>query len=108
MNEDQFKGSARNLGGKVEDEFGKLVGDKEIRGEGMIDHVAGTAQNIYGDAKEAVASAFDRASPVVRDGAQRALSMTRENSVLAVLAAGAVGYALAWAFHGDKARPSRR
>ena len=107
MNEDQFKGTARNLGGKVEDEFGKMVGDTDIRSEGIIDQVTGAAQNIYGDAKELATTAYRQASPAVREGAQRAITVTRENTVLAVLAAGAVGYALSWAFHGGKGSPKR-
>ena len=105
MNEDQFTGTARNLGGKIEDEFGKIIGDPQIRGEGIIDQVAGAAQHMYGDAKELANTAYRQASPVVREGAERAISITRENTILAVLAAGAVGYALSWAFHGGKAAP---
>ena len=102
MNDDQFQGSARKLGGKVEETFGDLIGDNDVRGEGIIDKVTGTAQTIYGDAKELASSAYRQAPLAVRDGAERAMTMTRENSVLAVLAAGAVGYAIAWALHGDK------
>jgi uncharacterized protein YjbJ (UPF0337 family) len=104
MNNDQFKGTVRNLGGQVEDEFGKLVGDPEVRSEGIVDQVTGTAQSVYGDAKELATSAYRQASPIVREGAERAIDVTRENTVLAVLAAGAVGYALSWAVHGGKAQ----
>lgn len=109
MNENQIKGTVRNLGGKVEEEFGDLVGSRQVQGEGVIDQVRGTAEDIYGDAKEVARSAYERAAPVVRDTADKAMRVTRENSVLAVLAAGAVGYALSWAFHSDRGeKPTRR
>lgn len=108
MNGDQFEGVARNLGGQIEGRVGKLAGDDELRAEGLIDQIAGAAQTDYGDAKEAVGSALDRAAPLVRDGAGRALSVTRENTMLALLTAGAIGYAIAWAFHGEKSSPKWR
>ena len=108
MNEDQFSGAARNLGGKVEDEFGKIVGNTELRREGIIDQVAGTAQNLYGDAKEMASTAYRQMSPAAREGADRVVNITRENTVFAVLAAGAVGYALSWAFHANKSAMTTR
>lgn len=108
MNEDQFKGTAHKLGGNVEEEFGKIVGSRDIQGEGIIDQVTGAAQELYGDAREAASTVLDRASPMVRQGAERAIALTRENTVLAVLAAGAVGYALSWAFHGSDKQRSKR
>ena len=108
MNENQIKGTARNMGGKVEEEFGELVGSRQVQGEGIIDQVRGTAEDLYGDAREVARDAYERAAPVVRDTADKAMRVTRENSVLAVLAAGAVGYALSWAFHGEKSDKSPR
>ena len=108
MNENQVMGTARNLGGKVEEEFGSLVGSRQVQGEGIIDQVRGTAEDLYGDAREVARTAYDRAAPVIRDTADKAIRVTRENSVLAVLAAGAIGYALSWAFHSDRGNKANR
>lgn len=106
MNQDKLDVSNRNLSGKVEDAVGKMLGDGALRGEGLIDQAASSAQNVYGDAIELAATALDRASPVIRKGAERALKVTRENSLMSMVVAGAVAYGLAWAFHGAKSKPA--
>lgn len=101
MNNDQFAGGARYAGGKVEEKIGDFTGDRDLQGDGLIDQVKGRAQTLYGDAKEAVTNIYDRAAPATRDGVERAMQVTRQNSLLAMLAAGAVGYALARTFQGS-------
>jgi len=57
MNKDQVKGVAKDLAGKVQEEAGKLVGNKEQQVKGLGKQIAGTAQKGYGDAKEIVKDA---------------------------------------------------
>jgi uncharacterized protein YjbJ (UPF0337 family) len=54
MNKDQIKGAAKDLGGKVQEEAGKLVGSKHQQTEGLKHQVAGKMQEHVGDLKEAV------------------------------------------------------
>ena len=108
MNKDQFEGGARKLGGEVEDAFGKAMGSDKLRGEGVIDQVAGAAQGAYGDVRDAVETAVSRAAPVIRDGAERAATITRENSVFTALTVGALAYGLAWFIHGSGSRNHSR
>lgn len=102
MNNDQFAGTAQSVGGKIEEAVGAAIGDRGLQSDGVIDQVKGSAQQLYGDAKQAIHGTYDRVAPVARDGLDRAVAATRQNAVLAVLAAGVVGFALAFAVRGDR------
>ena len=54
MNKDQVKGKAREVGGKVQQEVGKLVGSSEQQAKGLGQQAAGKLQKSLGDAKEVV------------------------------------------------------
>jgi len=54
MDEDRIKGAATNVGGKVKDAAGGLLGDSKTQAEGKADQVSGELQNAYGSAKDAV------------------------------------------------------
>jgi uncharacterized protein YjbJ (UPF0337 family) len=54
MNKDQVKGAAKNVVGKVQEEAGKLVGNKEQQVKGLSKQITGKAQKGLGDAKQAV------------------------------------------------------
>ncbi len=83
MNTDKIEGMARGAIGKAQEGLGDLAGDRGHQAEGMARQVAGQAQEVYGD---------------VRDGAQDALrqvsSAVEQQPLLALLVAGAVGFAL--------------
>ena len=68
MNEDRFAGTAKNLGGRVEQGFGRATGDVKTETEGKIKQATGTAQDVYGQAKDAVVdaakSAQDQVAPL--------------------------------------------
>ncbi len=63
MNEDRVIGTARNLGGKAQEGFGRVTGDAKSQVEGVINQAAGTAQDLYGQAKD---TATDAAQAVRR------------------------------------------
>ncbi|TRW18219.1 CsbD family protein [Glacieibacterium frigidum] len=54
MDEDRIEGAAKNVGGKIKEGFGKLVGDTKIETEGKADQVEGKVQNTWGGAKDAL------------------------------------------------------
>ena len=60
MNKDQVKGAAKDVGGKVQEEVGKLVGSKHHQTEGLKNQIAGKMQEKVGDLKEAVKDAKDK------------------------------------------------
>jgi uncharacterized protein YjbJ (UPF0337 family) len=48
MDENRLEGTARNLGGKIEEQVGHATGDTKIRAEGLLNQAAGAAQDVYG------------------------------------------------------------
>ena len=73
MNEDRIAGTARNLGGKVQEGYGRVTGDAQSQAEGLMNQAAGTAQDLYGQAKESATEA----AQVVRRGAMDAQDYVR-------------------------------
>ena len=57
MNKDQVKGTAKDLGGKIQEKAGKLVGNKEQQAKGLANQVEGKTQQKVGDLKETVKDA---------------------------------------------------
>lgn len=68
MNEDRVMGTARNLGGKVQEGFGRATEDTKSQVEGVMNQAAGAAQDLYGQAKDTVSDAAE----TVRQGAMDA------------------------------------
>ncbi|SFU68429.1 CsbD family protein [Pseudoduganella namucuonensis] len=60
MNKDQVKGKAKEIGGKIQEEAGELVGSSEQRAKGIAKQSEGKVQKSVGDLKEAVKDTIDR------------------------------------------------
>jgi uncharacterized protein YjbJ (UPF0337 family) len=52
MNKDQVKGKLKNIGGKIQEEAGKVTGSSEQQAKGLSKQVEGKVQEKYGDIKE--------------------------------------------------------
>ena len=61
MNKDQVKGRVEQAKGSVKEAAGKVVGNEKLEAEGKVDKAAGKTQATYGDAKEKVKGAVDKA-----------------------------------------------
>jgi uncharacterized protein YjbJ (UPF0337 family) len=59
MDENRVTGTAKNLGGKVEEGLGRMTGDAQSQFKGQAEQVAGAAEDLYGQAKDAAASFTD-------------------------------------------------
>jgi uncharacterized protein YjbJ (UPF0337 family) len=59
MNKDQVKGKAKEIGGKIQEEAGELVGSSKQQGKGVAKQVEGKLQKQRGDLREAVDDATD-------------------------------------------------
>ena len=57
MNEDQVKGTAKDIGGKIQEKAGELTDDKSQQAKGLANQAEGKTQKGYGDAKETVKDA---------------------------------------------------
>lgn len=81
MDQDQVAGGARELGGKVKDAVGGFVGDTKTQAQGKYDQAAGKVQRNYG-------AAVDAAS----DGIETLSEQVRQQPVIALLVAAAIGW----------------
>jgi len=53
MNKDQVKGAAKDIGGKTQEEVGRLVGNQEQQVKGLAHQIEGKVQQHIGNLKEA-------------------------------------------------------
>ena len=60
-NKDQVKGQLKDLGGKIQEEAGKLLGNKEQQAKGLKKQAEGKLQKTVGDLKEVVTDAVKKA-----------------------------------------------
>ena len=54
VNKNQVKGAVKDVAGKVQEQTGKLVGNKEQEAKGLRKQVEGKAEKALGDVKEVV------------------------------------------------------
>lgn len=59
MDEHRVAGTAKNVGGKIEEGFGRLAGDMKSQVQGQAKQVQGAAEDLYGQAKDAAAGFGD-------------------------------------------------
>jgi uncharacterized protein YjbJ (UPF0337 family) len=83
MDENEVSGAVRQAAGKVQGAAGDLLGDAKTQAEGAAREVAGKAQETYGQARE-----------VARSAATQVGRGVEQQPVMALLIAGAIGYAL--------------
>ena len=68
MTDDRLTGSAKNIGGQLEEGFGRVTGDTKTQLQGKARQAEGALQDIYGQAKETAADAAD----AIRESASEA------------------------------------
>jgi len=60
MNKDQVKGKAKDIGGKIQEGAGKVVGSNKQQAEGLGKQAEGKAQEKAGDVKDIVKGSGNR------------------------------------------------
>jgi uncharacterized protein YjbJ (UPF0337 family) len=100
MNEHRVSGAATNVGGKVEEGFGRITGDTKTEVKGLIDQAQGKVENLYGQAKDAASGAADG----VRKTASSYEDIVRNTIEHRPYTALAIALALGW-FVGRTHRP---
>lgn len=83
MDDNQVEGTARTMGGRIQDAVGGLTGDAATQVRGKINQMAGQAQARFGDAADQARELGDQVAESVRTQPWVALAVT-----------GAVGFAL--------------
>lgn len=54
MNEDQVKGKAKDIGGKIQEKVGDVIGSSEQQAKGLANQAEGKLQEKAGDAKDII------------------------------------------------------
>jgi uncharacterized protein YjbJ (UPF0337 family) len=52
MNDDQIKGKAKDIGGKIQEKVGEATGNRQTQREGVSKQVEGKVQEKAGDVKD--------------------------------------------------------
>ena len=94
MTDDRIAGTAKNLGGKLQEGYGSATGDLAHEVKGKMRQVEGAAQDLYGQAKDALSDA----ARVAQDSAVEARDVVREiieeRPYTVAIAALAVGFVI--------------
>jgi uncharacterized protein YjbJ (UPF0337 family) len=69
MDEYRVAGTTRNIGGKAQEGFGRVVGDAQTQAEGVVNQIRGTAQDLYGQARDSASQFADDATDAGRRAA---------------------------------------
>jgi uncharacterized protein YjbJ (UPF0337 family) len=54
MNDDQIKGKAKDIGGKIQEKVGEVTGNRQQQSEGNLNQAEGKVQKKVGDLKDMV------------------------------------------------------
>jgi uncharacterized protein YjbJ (UPF0337 family) len=117
MDKDRIAGAAKDFAGKVEGTVGDIADDAKTQAAGSVREATGTAQNLYGQAKDTAREATDAAASYAayensgdtfRDGSQAIAKKVQDNPLGSMLIAGGIGFALALLMTRQPPRPPRR
>ena len=119
MDKDRIAGSAKDFAGKVEGSVGDIAGDARTQAAGRVREATGTAQNLYGQAKDAAREAtddtvsyakeaYENSGDTFRDGSQAIAKKVQDNPLGSILIAGGIGFALALLMARPPRRPPQR
>jgi uncharacterized protein YjbJ (UPF0337 family) len=107
MDADRLEGTARNIGGKAQEGFGRATGDSESQIKGKLNQAMGAAQDLYGQAKDTTADAAEAVKQgAIETGDAVKDFILRRPYTTAVLALG-IGWLVARLGHRDPMRMLR-
>ena len=75
MDENRVTGTAKNVGGKIEEGLGRIAGDAQTQLKGQARQVAGAAEDLYGQAKDAASSATDIVRRTIEEQPYKAVAI---------------------------------
>jgi uncharacterized protein YjbJ (UPF0337 family) len=92
MDENRVSGTAKNIGGKIEEGFGRVTGDTKTQASGVAKQVSGAAQDMYGQARDVASDAAGTA----RDAASSFEKMLRNTIETQPYTSAFVALGLGW------------
>jgi uncharacterized protein YjbJ (UPF0337 family) len=91
MTDDRIAGTAKNLGGKAQEAYGSMTGNRSQEAKGKLNQAEGTLQDAYGQAKDIAsdaAGAVTRAASDAEDVVRHYIEQRPYTVALCALAAG--------------------
>jgi uncharacterized protein YjbJ (UPF0337 family) len=101
MNEDRLVGTAKNVGGKVEEGFGHATGDVKSQLQGKARQIEGEIQNMYGQAKETASQAAEAVRDTALDADDFIRKTIEQRPYTTAAVALAVGFLIGRFAHRD-------
>ena len=95
MNEDILAGEGRDIGGKIKETAGDVVGNPSLQAEGLGDQLAGKVQKVSGSVRDAL---DQNVAPLV----ERGKDFARKRPFAALALAGVLGIALINTLRGKR------
>ena len=92
MTDDRMAGTAKNLGGKLQEGYGSATGDFAQEAKGKMRQVEGAAQDLYGQAKDALSDAARMAQDSAVEARDIVREIVEERPYTVAIAALAVGF----------------
>ena len=92
MTDDRIAGAAKNVGGRVEEAYGSVTGNAGSELRGKMRQAEGTAQDLYGQAKESVADAARVVQHTAEDAGDFVRDFIESRPYTTAFAALAVGF----------------
>lgn len=94
MDENRIAGGAKNLGGQVQEELGRVTRDTGTQAKGAANRVRGAAQDLYGQARDAGSELAGTAADQAWSVETRLRNFIEAQPYTAVAIAAAVGWLL--------------
>jgi ElaB/YqjD/DUF883 family membrane-anchored ribosome-binding protein len=107
MPEDQMQGTVRNIGGRVEEGFGKVVGDSKTEAQGLIKQAAGAAQEAYGKTVDATVEGAQTVKDLAVAGHDALKQFMEDNPHTTTAIALGIGLLIGYAAHRPPPRRGR-
>jgi uncharacterized protein YjbJ (UPF0337 family) len=106
MENDRIAGSMKDFAGGLEGDLGDAAGDAKTGTAGRVREAAGTAQKLYGQAKDAARDAtgtaanyakvaYENSGDTFHDGSEAIAKKVKDDPLGSMLIAGGIGFALA-------------
>jgi uncharacterized protein YjbJ (UPF0337 family) len=92
VNEDRLTGTAKNLGGQLEEGYGRATGDLRSQAEGRARQAEGAIQDLYGQAKDAAGSAAQSVREHAREAEDFVCTMIEERPYTTAAVALGIGF----------------
>jgi uncharacterized protein YjbJ (UPF0337 family) len=102
MDEHKIKGSAKEIGGKVEETVGRATGSAKMEARGMLHQAEGKAEKTFGEARDTVSSAASAAGEHASRAAYVGRSTIADYPVTSVVVTFTVGLFVGGMMFGGK------